>query len=89
METTALSSSAIQSAPAATQQTVGHKEEQASSHKRPPSQGQGGMIGLPEDRVTLSSAVLPVERKPSQPVSQREKAALLGSQRLTRFSVYG
>lgn len=89
METTALTRPALQPDPVATLRTVGQKEEDAPSRKRQPPQGQGRPISLPEDRVTLSSAALQEERQPSQPVSPREKAALLGPQNVARFSVYG
>lgn len=49
-------------------------------------QSAGKALTLPEDIVTLSS-VQPSAKKPSQPVSNEEKSALLDT-RYT-FSIYG
>jgi len=67
---------------------VGQKEDDAPSRKRQAPQGKAASIVLPEDRVTLSNSALQ-EQQPSQPVSSREKAALLGPQTVPRFSMYG
>lgn len=89
MATTALIRPAPQPEPTAVVRQVLRQDDEAPSRKRQPPQGQGRLLSLPEDRVTLSVAAS-VEQPPrSQEVSVREKAALLGSQKVSRFSVYG
>lgn len=83
METAAL----IRTESLTIRQQVGQKEEDAPSRKRQQPGSPGRSINLPEDLVTLSASARP--EQPSQPVSFREKAALLGPQTVTRFSVYG
>ena len=89
MATTALIRPAPQAEPTAVLRQVGRHDDEAPSRKRQPPQGQGRPISLPEDRVTLSVAASAEQPQPSLAVSAREKAALLGSQKVPRFSVYG
>ena len=89
MATTALIRPTLQPEPTAVMRQVGRQDDQAPSRKRQPPQGQGRLLSLPEDRVTLSVAASAEQTPRSQEVSAREKAALLGSQKVPRFSVYG
>lgn len=86
METAAL----IRTEPLTVLQQVGQKEEDAPSRKRQQPGSSGRSINLPEDLVTLSDSARPEQQtQPSQPVTPREKAALLALQTVPRFSVYG
>jgi hypothetical protein len=89
MATTALTQLTSQTVPTAVLRQVGQQDDEAPSRKRQPPQGQGRPISLPEDRVTLTVAASAEQPQRSQAVSAREKAALLGSQKVPRFSVYG
>jgi hypothetical protein len=89
MATTALIRPAPQTEPTAVLRQVGRHDDETPSRKRQPPQGQGRPISLPEDRVTLTVAASAEQPQRSQAVSAREKAALLGSQKVSRFSIYG
>ncbi len=69
---------------------VGQKGEEASPRERRPFRGGRMPQALPEDQVTFSGAAMQSQpQKPSPAVSAQERAALLGAQTVTRFSVYG
>jgi len=89
MATTALTWLTPQTEPTVVVRQVGRQDDEAPSRKRQSPQGQGRLLSLPEDRVTLSVAASAEQTPRSQEVSAREKAALLGSQKVPRFSVYG
>lgn len=86
METVAL----VHTEPLTTLRQVEQQEEEAPSRKSQQPGHHNRLITLPEDLVTLTDAARPEQPpQPSQPVSAREKAALLGPQTVTRFSIYG
>ena len=90
METTAIARTVRQAESPSELRQVRQKEDDAPSGKRQRSGRSDTLIQLPEDQVTLSNEALQEQpKKPSQPVSPLEKATLLGSQKLARFSVYG
>lgn len=89
METKALTHTVLSPETVTVQRQVGQQEDEAPSRKRQRPES-GALRTLPEDRITLSrSSQQEQQTDRSQPVSTREKAALLGPQNVPRFSVYG
>lgn len=66
-------------------QQLQNDDNHLSGRRRETSDGSSP---VPRDTVTLSGAARDGEPA-KNPVTPREKAALLGSQKVTRFSVYG
>lgn len=89
MESSALTQRILPSEATAAQRQVVQQQDEAPSRKRQPPQGRGQSLSLPEDRVDLSAAAVQNTLQRSQAVSAGEKSALLGPQKLTRFSIYG
>jgi len=90
MEAGPLSKTAVQPEQRAINQKAEKTEENKGSGAGDKRAESGG--SLPEDRISLSRKALDVSaglKNPSEPVTSREKAALIGSQKVRRFSVYG
>ena len=86
METTALIKAMQPSDVTTTVRQVQQRDDEAPSRRRQQPGGHGAPIILPEDQITLSETATETRQR-SEPVSSNEKAALLGQQKVARFSV--
>lgn len=63
------------------------RDDDTESRRRRQAEQPPTAIPLPGDRVTLSSVAADAAARPSEAVSLREKAALLGDQQVKRLSI--